>query len=72
MMIINTWCGNSIELVDVYVCQFAVLFNAFLCVLGHVNLSVAPTEIRDSEVFLFSSTRLLFGLHSRQVHPKYT
>ena len=63
---------NSIELVDVYVCQFAVPFNTFLRVPSYVNFSVAPAEIRDSKEFLFSSTRFLFGLPSRSVHPEYT
>ena len=36
------------------------------------NFSCAPTEIRDSNVFLYSSIMGSFGWHSRWVHPKYT
>ena len=78
LLIIDTRCGHSIQLLDVFVRQFAVPFNAFPCVSRHVagqryhssvlpesgNCSAAPAEIRDSSIFLYSSTRL-FGLHSR-------
>ena len=62
-------------------------FNAFLRLSFHVvgprvnvctnflrsrNFSVAPAEIRDSNISLSSSTILSFGLHSRWVHLKYT
>ena len=36
------------------------------------NVSVAPAEIRDSNIFVDSSIIISFGLHSRWVHPKYT
>ena len=36
------------------------------------KFSVAPAEIRDSSIFLYSSIMISFGLHSRWVHPKYT
>ena len=34
---------------------------------GSGNFSVAPAEIRDSNIFLYSSTRLLCGLHSKML-----
>ena len=36
------------------------------------NFSVAPAEIRDSNIFLNCSMIVSFGLHSRWVHPEYT
>ena len=36
------------------------------------NFSVAPAEIRDSNILLYSSTRMSLGLRSRWVRPKYT
>ena len=36
------------------------------------NFLVAPTEIRDTNILLYSSMVLPFDLHSRWVHPKYT
>ena len=37
-----------------------------------VIFSVAPAEKRDSNIFLYCSIIVSFGLHSRWVHPKYT
>ena len=90
VFLLNWWsstrCGNFTWLLDC-VCQFAVLFNAFLCMSFYVvgprnhvctifsvsgNFSGAPAEIGDSNIFLYSSTILSFGLHSRWVHPEYT
>ena len=34
--------------------------------------SLAPAEIRDSNIFLSSSTSLWFVLHSRGAQPRYT
>ena len=36
------------------------------------NFSVATAEIRDSNIFMYSSIIISFGSHSRWVHPKYT
>ena len=33
---------------------------------------VVPAEIRDSNIFLYSSIIVSFGLHSRWVHPEWT
>ena len=61
------------------------LSTQFLCISFHVvrqchylfisssriwQLSVAPAEIRDSNIIRYPSTRFWFGLHSRWVHPK--
>ena len=37
-----------------------------------VTFSVAPAEAPDSNIFLYSSMKLSFGLHSRWVHPKFS
>ena len=36
------------------------------------NFSVAPAEIRDSNIFVYSSTTISFGLNPRWLYPKYT
>ena len=81
LIVVKTWCRNLIQLLHRFVCHFAISFNAFLRMTFHViipsdgyrvrfcplnvTFSVAPAEIRDSNIFLDSSTILLFDLHSR-------
>ena len=87
LMIIQTRSYDFIKLLHFLVCQFAVSFNAFLSMSFHVvgprqrlcvrflppgNFTVAPAEIRDSNILLCCSMIVSFGLHSRWVHPKYT
>ena len=70
-----------------FFCQLAVSINAFSSLSFHVigpraffawgfshpgNFSVAPAEIRDSNLFVHSSLMISFGLHSRWVNPKKT
>ena len=72
---------------SIFVCQLAVSLKAFSSTSLHVvgprhrlcgrfshpgNFSVAPREIRDSNIFPNSPIVISFGLHSRRVHPKYT
>ena len=69
-----------------FVCLFAVFLNAFLSMSFHVVrprnrlcvrffplwqfFSVAPEEIRNSNISLCCSIMISFGLHPRWVHPK--
>ena len=84
-MVVKTWCGHLVQLLDcfsfanpqccsthVFACpsmsqDHEVTFAPFFPF--QVTLPVAPAEIRDSNMFLYSSTIPSFDLHSRWVHP---
>ena len=87
LMVVKTWCRDFVQLLNYFVCQFAISFHTFLRMSFHVvtprsnvciifsdssNFSVGPAEIRDSNIFLYSSNKPSFGLHSCWVHPNYT
>ena len=85
-MVFQTRTSNFIELLHFLVCQFTLSFNTFLSMSFHVvrlcnpslrealpnpgYFSVAPAEILDSNICLYSSIIVSFGLHSRWTHPK--
>ena len=54
LLVVNTWCGDFIQLLDVFVCQIAVPRHTFLRLLFHV---VGP---RDDVCTTFLRTRQLF------------
>ena len=73
----RTW--NCVQLFSLVGRQFRVSLNAFLSMSFHVvgpryslalgfshtgNFSVAPAEIRDSNIILYSSIIISFGVHS--------
>ena len=75
------------QLLHFLVFHFTVSLNAFLSMSFRVigpryslclrfchpsNFSVAPAEIRDSNILLYCSIIVSFGLHSRWVHPKFS
>ena len=80
VMVVQAWSGDSAELLSTLVCQPTKTFRALFRMAFHVirpsdrfcvrffqpsNFSVAPAEIRDSNIFLCSSIVLSFDLHSR-------
>ena len=88
LIVVKTRCRNLIQLLHRFVCRFAISFNAFLLMTFHViipgdgyrvrflptqlTFSVALAEIRDTNIFLDSSTILFvqfaFMLSASQVH----
>ena len=77
LVIIQTRTRNFVQLIHFLICQITVPLDAFLsmslrswdeatvCAWGF-----CLTDIRDSNIFVYCSMIVSFGLHSRWVHPK--
>ena len=87
VVIIQARSWDFVQLFCLFIRQFTISFNALFRMTFHIvrprdsfcvrrlqpsNFSVALAENRDSNIFVYCSIMISFGLHSRWVHPKHT